>query len=118
MNVPGVNDLIRDIEFAFGLPTVVYIMFLINLRFGRYARFKPLMQKLSIVFVLLLFSIDLIWLMSQDRTVLKALWQGNPVFYSLAYCVGGVSVLTGVAALAYWKLRPELWRRKDQESDT
>jgi uncharacterized membrane protein YcjF (UPF0283 family) len=117
MNVPGVNGLIGDIEFAFGLPIVVYLMFLLNLKFGRYGRFKALLQRLSLTFVLLLFATDLIWLMLQDRTVLKALWQENSVFYSLAYSVSSVLVIAGVAALAYWKLRPELWRRKEHESD-
>jgi hypothetical protein len=43
------------------------------------------MQKISLIFVILLFAICLSTLMFQDRSVLVSLWKQSPVSYSFAH---------------------------------
>ena len=112
MNIAGVDGLIKDIEFAFGLPAVAYFMFLLNIKFSRYGKRKALMQRLSLIVVLLLFSIGLSTLMFQDRAVLIAVWEQNSILYSLVYLIASVLVITGISTLIYFELRPERWRQK------
>ena len=112
MNSADLDGLILDIKVAFGVPVVIFIMYSILARVTRGSKVGPWLDCLFLSFVLLLFTASMSTLMYQDRVVLKALWQGNPVLYSLIYTLGSVLIATGLAVVAYWKLRPELWRRK------
>ena len=112
MNIAGVDGLIQDIAVAFGLPAVGFVMFSIVTKLTPLSKVNALLQRLSLVFVLLLFAFCISNLMYQDRAVLIALWQESPIFYSLLYSIVSFLALSGIAVLAYLKLRPELWHRK------
>lgn len=62
-------------------------------------------------FVLLLFVCLLSILMFQDGEVLVALWRESPILYSFVYAASAVFIVSGVAGLIYWKLRPKLWKQ-------
>ena len=117
MYVAGVDGLIEDIKVAFVLPVVGFIVFSIITKLTPHSKVNALMQRLSLIFVILLFAVGLNTLMFQDRFALAALWEENPVFYSLVYCIGIVLIIAGVASLVYWKLRPQLWHRKEADSE-
>jgi hypothetical protein len=112
MNVAGIQELIKDVEFAFGLPLVGFVLALINIRMTRRSKFNPLKVRLSLSFVLVLF-VCLCVLMFQDRLVLINLWRCSPVMYSFVYCVIALLVVVAIIGLVYWKLRPGQW--KDRE---
>lgn len=107
-----VYGLTQDVLVSFGLPALALVLASINIRFTPRSKYNALKLRLFLVFVLFLFVFLLSSLMYQDRAVLIALWQDNPVLYSLAYFLSGAVVIAGVAGLVYWKLRPELWRGK------
>jgi len=115
--VAGVDGLIQDIVVSFVVPTVCLVLALINIRFTPRSKYKALKLRLFLIFVLLFFAFLLSSLMYQDRAVLKALWLDNRVLYSFVYFLSGVLVLTGVSALIYCKLRPELWKEGERESE-
>jgi glucose-6-phosphate-specific signal transduction histidine kinase len=112
MIIISVDGLIRDIEVSFGLPAIGFALALINIRFTPRSKFNALKLRFSLTFVLLLFAYLIGNLMYQDRAVLLSLWADSPILYSLVYTLSGVLVLTSIIAVYYWKLRPELWRRK------
>lgn len=114
--IVGVGGLIDDIAVSFMVPTVCLVLALINIRFTPRSKYNALKLRIFLVFVLFLFVFLLSSLMCQDRAVLKALWQDNPVLYSFAYFLSGAAVVAGVAGLVFWKLRPDLWRGKGRES--
>ena len=116
MIVPGMDGLIQDIEVSFGLPAVGFVLALINIRFTPRSKYNALKLRLFLIVVLLMFAYCVSSVISQDRAVLRALWQDNPVLCSFVYFLGGALVVAGVAGLVYWKLRPELWRGKGRES--
>src|ERR1039457_1636522 len=112
MIVAGVGGLIDDIAVSFAVPGVCLVLALMNIRFTPRSKYNALKLRIFLVFVLFLFVFLLSSLMYQDRAVLKALLQDNPVLYSFAYFTSGALVVAGLAGLVYWKLRPELWRGK------
>jgi hypothetical protein len=118
MIVAGVGGLIDDIAVSFAVPAACLVLALINIRFTPRSKYNALKLRMFLVFVLFLFVFLLSSLMCQDRAVVKALWQDNPVLYSLAYFLSGALIVAGVAGLVYWKLRPELWRGKGRESSS
>lgn len=118
MIVPGIDGLIKDIEVSFVLPAVGFVLALMNIRFTPRSKYNALKLRIFLVFVLFLFVFLLSSLMYQDRAVLKALLQDNPVLYSFAYFTSGSLVVAGLAGLVHWKLRPELWRGKGRESSS
>jgi hypothetical protein len=115
MDVPGVDGLIEDIKMSIWIPAVTFILFSLAERLTPHARENTVTRKLPLIFVILLFAIGFSTLMFQDRAVLLALWEESPILYSLVYPIAGALIIAGIGALAYWKLRPELWRRKDLE---
>ena len=116
MIVPGVGGLIDDIAVSFAVPAVGLVLALINIRFTPRSKYNALKLRIFLVFLLFLFAFLVSSLMYQDRAVLKALWQDNPILYSLVYLLNGALVVAGVAVLVYWKLRPELWRGNGRKS--
>ena len=112
MNAPDANRLTQDLEASLGLPILAFFMSLkytgLNPRNNRAA----LRQRLVFVFLLALFAYMFVELMYQDRAVVVALWEQNPVEYTLIYSVVYLLTLAGIFALIYFKLRPELWRDK------
>jgi hypothetical protein len=111
MTIAGVDGVIRDIEFAFVLPSVGYLMAQVNIRMRPQAKSNELWQRLSLSFVLLLLASLLAVFTFQDRAVFAAIWRTSPVAYSFIYSISGLLVAGGIAFLAYRKLRPELWSR-------
>jgi hypothetical protein len=85
---------------------------LINVRLSSPSKFNLLKIRLSLIFVLLLFSCTLSVLMFQDRGVLIAIWRTSSVVYTFVYTVFTLFIIVAVGFLIYWKLRPELWRKK------
>jgi len=118
MIVTGIDGLIQDITVSFVLPAVGLVLALINTRFTPRSKYNALKLRLFLIFLLFLFVFLLTSLMYQDRAVLKALLQDNPVLYSFSYFTSGALVVAGLAGLVYWKLRPELWRGKGRESSS
>ncbi len=117
MYVAGVDGLIDDIKVAFVLPVVGFIVFSIITKLTPHSKVNALMQRLSLIFVILLFAIGLGTLMFQDRAALVALWEENPVVYSFVYSISIALMTAGIVSLVYWKLRPQLWRRKEAASE-
>jgi|SRR5271155_37762 len=113
MNVGDIHGLIKDIEFAFVLPFVGFVLAVINIRLTPRSRFNGLKLRLSLSFVLLLFASLFSVLMFQDRLVLTALWRCSPVGYSLLYSICALLIGAAIIGLITWKLRPERW--KDSE---
>jgi len=112
MQVAGVDGLIKDIGFSFLLPAIGFVMAVINIKYTRGSKNDALKLRLSLAFCLLLFAVSFCVLMIQDRAVLTALWRISPILYSAVYSCCGLLIIGGVAALAYWRLRPELWTSK------
>jgi len=112
MNIPGVDGLIQDIEAPFVLLGIALVIMTVNSRMARHSKSYLLTTRLVLICMFMSFVAMLCALLYQDRAVLIAIWGQNPVFYSLAYVLGGVLVVAMVAALVYWKLRPELWREE------
>ena len=116
MITAGVDGLIKNIEVTFVVPAVVLLLALLNIRFTPRSKYNALKLRLFLIVVLLMFAYCVSSVISQDSAVLKALWQDNPILYSFVYSLSSILLLIGIAALVYWKLRPELWRRKERES--
>jgi glucose-6-phosphate-specific signal transduction histidine kinase len=116
MITAGVDGLIKDIEVTFVVPAVVLLLALLNIRFTPRSKYNALKLRLFLIVVLLMFAYCVSSVISQDSTVLKSLWLGNPVLYSFVYLLSGTLVIAGISSLLYWKLRPQLWRGKDRES--
>lgn len=112
MNVVDVRGLLKDIQVAFVLPSVCFVMALINIRLSSPSKFSLLKFRLSLSFVLLLFVCALSVLMFQDRGVLMAIWRTSTVVYTFVYTICSLFIVGAVCWLIYWKLRPELWREK------
>lgn len=112
MNVGSVDGLIEDIKMAFGLPALGFVMFSIITRLTPHSKVNALMQRLSLVFVILLFVTALSVLMFQDRDELIAIWRTSPLIYTFVYSICSLIIIAAIACLTYWKLRPELWSRK------
>jgi hypothetical protein len=110
--IDGIDGLRRDIEFAFGLPVVGYVLMLLHTKSYPSSKWIGLQQRLSLAFLLLLFGFLLCGLLYQDRSVLIALWRSSPVASSVAYATSVLSILAGLGGLIFWKLRPELWNRQ------
>jgi uncharacterized membrane protein YcjF (UPF0283 family) len=117
MDIPGIDGLIQDIEAPFVILAICLLLMYFNSRMARPSKFYLLNFRLVLSFFLLGFIAMLCALMYQDRAVLIALWEKNPVVYSLIYLMSCIFVIAVVAALAFWKLRPELWKLKNDESD-
>jgi hypothetical protein len=117
MIVAGVSGLIEDIGVSFGLPLFFLCLALVNIRVSSRRKYAGLKLRVSLVFSIGLFGYLISSLMLQDRFVLASIWKGSPALYSLLYVVGAVLVLVGIAGLAYWKLRPSLWRQNDSEPE-
>lgn len=115
MEIAGLNGLIKDVEFAFVLPFVGFVLALINIKMTPRSRFNQLKLRLSLSFVILLFVCLLSILLFQDRAVLKSLWQSSPLLYSLLYFIGTILVIGGLWGLVNWKLQPMMWRKDQQE---
>lgn len=112
MSIVDVRGLLKDIQVVFVLPSVCFVMALINIRLSSPSKFSLLKFRLSLSFVLLLFVCALSVLMFQDRGMLMAIWRTSPVEYTFVYSGCSFTIITAVAFLIYWKLRPELWRKK------
>jgi len=115
MDIAGIGGFAEDIGVSFGLPILFICLALANIRISSRRKYAGLKLRLSLIFSIALFAYLFTSLMLQDRTVLAAIWQDNPVLYSFVYFVGGVLILAGIVALAYWQLRPALWRRNESE---
>jgi NADH:ubiquinone oxidoreductase subunit 2 (subunit N) len=115
MGIVGIDGLIEDICVSFGLPILFLCLALANIKFSSRRKFNGLKMRLSLTFAITLFAYLICTLMFQDRAVLEAISHRNPVFYLLVYSVAGVLIFVSIGALAYWKLRPELWRRNHHE---
>jgi hypothetical protein len=114
---PNVDRLIQDIEAPIKLLAISLFILYINSRMARRSESYLIIARATLTFLLFCFVVMLCGLMYQDRATLEALWMQNPPLYSLAYITGCILVLAGVAALSYWKLRPELWRKGNYESN-
>lgn len=114
-DIVGVGGLAEDIGVSFGLPILFMSLALVNITISSRRRYAGLKLRLSLIFSIALFTYLILSLLFQDRLVLSAIWHSGPVLYSFVYSVAGVSVLVGVVGLAYWKLRPELWRGGDED---
>ena len=112
MQVGNVNGLIGDVKVAFVLPIVAFVVFTVVTKFTPHSKVNALMQRLSLVFVLLLFMFLLSALMFQDRGELVAIWRSSPIAYTFVYAICSLIVVAIIACLTHWKLRPELWSRK------
>lgn len=117
MDIVGIGGLAEDIGVSFGLPILFICLALANIKISSRRKYAGLKLRLSLIFSIALFTYLITSLMFQDRVVLASVWKDNPVLYSFVYSVGGVLVLVGISTLAYWKLRPELWRQNDSESE-
>lgn len=106
MNVAGVREVIKGIEFAFALPFVGFVLALINIKMTPRSKFNRLKLRLSLSFVLVLFVCLFCVLMFQDRLVLLALWGFSPVMYSFIYCVCILFLVGALIGIIHWKLRP------------
>ena len=112
MLIDGVDGLIEDLKFAFGMPILAFVMLSSWFRRAGGDTTDFLLYKFTYLLVIAVFCVSFGALMYQDRAVLKSLWQEEPILYSFIYTFGSVAVCAGVYALAYWKLRPSCWRRK------
>jgi apolipoprotein N-acyltransferase len=115
MIISDTEGLIKDIEFAFILPFVAFVMAMINIRMTPRSKFNSLKFRLSLSFVIALF----VWLLSslllEDKRVLIALWIASPVLYSFLYSLSCLLVVAAVIGLLYWKLRPEKWKDRGED---
>jgi hypothetical protein len=116
VNIEGVPGLLKDIEFSFGLPILVFAMAMINIKFSNY-RSDMLMHRLSLSCCLLLFITCFSFVMSQDRSVLIALWRTSPAGYSFLYAAGMAIIMGIFAFLVQRKLRPTLWSIRSSKSN-
>jgi hypothetical protein len=107
-----VDGLILDIKVAFGLPAVVFALYWVLCKLTPHAKIGPWLDRLFLSLVLLGFAVLMTTLMYQDSAVLKALWRGNPLLYSLVYAVSCVVIVAGLGTIAFFQLRPALWQRK------
>lgn len=113
MNVAGVQEVIKDIEFAFALPFVGFVLALINIKMTPRSKFNRLKLQLSLSFVLVLFVCLSSVLMFQDRVVLLALWESSPVIYSFIYSICVLSMVGALIGIIHWKLRPRQWKSNE-----
>lgn len=118
MNIAGIGGLMADLKFSFGLPLFFFGLALVNIRLSSRRKYAGLKLRVSLVFSIALFACLLCTLLFQDRSVLGAIWNDNPVLFSSVYATGSALVLAGIAGVAYWKLRPALWRGNDTEAET
>jgi hypothetical protein len=116
MSIHSVDGLITDIEAPFQLLAVALVFLFINSKMSRQTQFYLLTFRLAMCLIIFGFLVMLGMITWQDRSTLIALWEQHPFLYSLVYPLFWVLVLAGVAAIAYWKLRPELWRNEDEQS--
>jgi hypothetical protein len=112
----NVSGLMEDIGVSIGLPLLFFVLALANIKFSR-QKYAELKLRLSLVFVIALFAYLICTLTFQDSSILKAIWAGSPIFYSLVYSLLILLVLFGIGALIYWKLRPIMWRRNRSAPD-
>jgi len=111
MKIIDITGLLKDIEFVLILPTLSFIALAINAKISQKTGFTPLKQRIALTFSLLLFVFCMITIV-QDHSVLLALWRSSPIYYSVMYATCILLTVAVVSGLVYWKLRPELWRRK------
>lgn len=112
MGTVGIGGLAEDIGVSFGLPILFVCLALANITISR-RKYAGLKLRLSLIFAIALFLYLISSLMFQDRLVLVSIWRDDPVLYSFVYAVAGLLVLAGIVTLAYWKLRPGLWRQNE-----
>jgi hypothetical protein len=117
MAIEGVSGLAGDIAVSFGLPILFICLASANIAISsrRKRNYAGLKLRLSLIFSIGLFVYLITSLMFQDRLVLASIWQGSPLLYSFVFSLSGLLVFSGITTLAYWKLRPQLWRRNDNE---
>jgi len=106
-----ITGLLKDVEFVLVLPTLSFFALAVNAKISQKAGFTPQKQRIALTFSLLLFVFCTATIV-QDRSVLLALWKCDPVYYSAVYAMCGSFTVGVIAFLIYWKLRPELWRKK------
>ena len=109
MTIQGVRGLLGDLEFSFVLPSVSFVMFVINRKWSRSTSYDRLLLRLGLFFSLLLFLTSFTVLMYQDRTVLYALWQSSPLLYSVVYGGSAILIASALTWIVHSKLRPSLW---------
>jgi hypothetical protein len=109
MNITGIDGLIKDIEFSFALPSIVFVMALINIRLTPRSKYNGLKLRLVLIAVIIMFIYALGSLMFQDRSVLTAIWLASPIGYSCLYCACILILIAAIAGLINWKLRPARW---------
>jgi len=117
MNIEGLPGLLKDVEFSFILPSVGYLMVVLNVKYSRSSRFDTLILRIGLSFCLLLFLCGFISLMIQDRAVLATLWHSSPVLYSLLYTLSCLIIIGAIAYLVSAKLRPSLWTVRNPEAN-
>ena len=110
MIVPGLDGLIHDVEFAFGLPAVAILLAFMRIRNIANSRSSALMLRLFLIFVLLLFIFLFCALMYRDRLLLSRLWQTSPYLWSTLYSSCILLIVASIGGLVYWQLRPERWK--------
>ncbi len=118
MDNVSLGGLVEDICVSFGLPLLFICLALANISISKSRgnrKHAGLKLRLSLIFSIALFTYLICSLMFQDRLLLAAIWQANPVLYSIVYSVAVFFVLCGVLALGYWQLRPGLWRRNEND---
>ena len=116
MEIPGVSGLIKDFEAPFILLAICLVLMSVDRQFARQSKSYLMTTQLVLTCMLLTFVWMLSALMDQDRGVLKAIWSQRAVFYSFVYILFGILAAGVVAAMAYWKLRPEKWSLKEPAS--
>jgi hypothetical protein len=112
MNISGVDGLVQDIGVSFGLPVVGFVMFTFMTRTILEGKIRALTQRLSLIFLLLLFAYLISSLMYQDRAVLIAIWSQNPILFFSAYSIGVLLVIAVISVLVYFRLRTKLWQHR------
>jgi hypothetical protein len=117
MNIAGLPGLIKDIEFAFGLPLVGFGMWVINIKLSRSSRFDALKLRIGLSFCLFLFAALFTVLTFQDRAVLATIWRMSPVLYTVVYAIFGILILAMLTSIVSSKLRPSSWHLRNPETN-
>jgi hypothetical protein len=114
MSISGIDGLIKDIEFSFILPSVGFVLALINIRLTPRSKYNGLKLRFVLIAVILLFICELGTLMFQDRAVLIAIWLTFPMGYTCFYCVCTLIIIAALLALIKWKLSPARWKNSSE----
>jgi hypothetical protein len=110
------NSLIRDIEAPFILLGLCLVPLFLNKQKRRSDESDMLLWRIALGLILCGVVLSFGILIFQDRNLLEAACQKNPISFVLLFISGVAAMLVVVLGLAYWQLLPARSNKEDHDS--